>query len=339
MYRMKYFIWIFLFGFSLQAQNTTVLNGTTVGAPTALFPLSGGGPCTLAAAAEPYRVFSVTTNTAGTHSINITNPISVVPGVDDTLVMVYNPSFSAAAGCTNFQSPIMNDPVGTGLTKTLTAGTHYVAVVGFFGSEDAFSITVTGPPGAVLSSVALAVSLSSFSARLEGNKTQLTWQTQTETNSDRFEIQKWQNEAFLTVATVAGGGNSTEPKSYTYPIENAGFGHQRYRLKMIDKDGSFKYSEEVNLLNELPDVAHLSAVYPNPFADHGRFEFVVAQSGKVTIEILNVLGQKVATVFEGQLQANEAKALVIHKNGLASGTYFVRAKGETFHKMQSFVLN
>ena len=336
---MKPFLWLMFFSISLQAQNTTLLNGTTVGAPTAFFPLGGGGACTLSATAEPYKRFAVTTNTAGTHTINITDPISVVPMTDDTLVMVYTPSFDAMAGCTNFQSPIMNDPSGTSLSKTLAAGTHYFVVVGFFGSEDAFSLTVTGPPGAVLSSVALAVSLTNFSATIKDNQTKISWQTQTETNSDRFEIQKWQNDGYKTVATVAGSGNSTEPKSYEYQIENSGFGYQRYRLKMVDKDGSFKFSEEINILNELPESAHLSTVYPNPFQENGRIELVVAESGNATVEILNILGQKVTTIFNEQLNANEAKSIVIHRNGLASGTYFIHAKGDNFNKMQSFVLN
>jgi hypothetical protein len=135
--------------FPLFAANTVPITGTTVGAPTAKFPLLGStsGSCTLNATTEPYRLYTITTDVNATITVNITNIIDVGGSVDDTGLFWYQGAFSPAAGCTNFRK-IGNDPTGANLTFPATAGTTYtLAVVGLFGSADDFGMSLTIPSG------------------------------------------------------------------------------------------------------------------------------------------------------------------------------------------------
>lgn len=113
----------------------------------------------------------------------------------------------------------------------------------------------------------LPVELMSFTADFVNNAVQLNWQTATETNNYGFEIerrsdkQEWKNIGF-----VEGHGNSISPKAYSFTdISTSGLSKFQYRLKQIDTDGSFKYSDIVEVeivLNQY----QLSQNYPNPFS-------------------------------------------------------------------------
>jgi len=74
---------------------------------------------------------------------------------------------------------------------------------------------------------------------------------------------------------------------------------------------------------QLPDEFKLNAVYPNPFNTAANISFGVPATGNVTAEAFNLLGQKVATIFNGFVSAGE-HTLSWDASGLASGIYFVR---------------
>lgn len=74
----------------------------------------------------------------------------------------------------------------------------------------------------------------------------------------------------------------------------------------------------------------LSEAYPNPFTAATRFDLTVARAQRVTAELYNVLGQRVATLFEGDLAAENPRTITVDERGLPSGLYVVRVAGETF---------
>ncbi len=131
---------------SAQPGNSFDISGTTVGAPTANLPLflSTPGSCSLAPSAEPYDETPFTVAPGGTYQFSVTDPIDVGFG-DDTIIIVYETAFDPNDACANFVG-IGNETPGSGLTLDLEAGTDYVLVVGgFFGSEDTYTIRVSGP--------------------------------------------------------------------------------------------------------------------------------------------------------------------------------------------------
>ncbi len=73
-------------------------------------------------------------------------------------------------------------------------------------------------------------------------------------------------ESWEKVAFVQGHGNSNSPKYYSYSDKSLNLsGKYLYRLKQIDIDGSYEYSDEVEVDLGLPSEFQLSQNYPNPF--------------------------------------------------------------------------
>ncbi|MCW9065211.1 MAG: YCF48-related protein, partial [Ignavibacteriaceae bacterium] len=104
----------------------------------------------------------------------------------------------------------------------------------------------SGHLGSIISTVnPVPVELTSFTAKANKNSVILNWQTSTETNNSGFEVQRkigeWESMGF-----VEGHGTTTEEKIYSFVDENLVAGTYQYRLKQIDYDGSFEYSEIAN---------------------------------------------------------------------------------------------
>jgi hypothetical protein len=92
----------------------------------------------------------------------------------------------------------------------------------------------------------LPIELLEFSATPNVNQVNLTWTTASEINNERFEVERSSNaQNFTKVATVAGAGNSNMLLSYSTIDANPLHGVSYYRLKQIDYNGSFEYSEIV----------------------------------------------------------------------------------------------
>ncbi len=69
--------------------------------------------------------------------------------------------------------------------------------------------------------------------------------------------------------------------------------------------------------------------YPNPFNPATQIDFVVPQSGKITLNIYNVLGQKVATLANGFYSAGQVHRVTWNASNMASGVYFYRLESES----------
>ncbi|MDX1439605.1 MAG: T9SS type A sorting domain-containing protein, partial [Rubricoccaceae bacterium] len=79
-----------------------------------------------------------------------------------------------------------------------------------------------------------------------------------------------------------------------------------------------------------PQVYMRSPAYPNPFNPQSQFELSVVDEQRVTAELFNVVGQRVATLFSGTVQVGQSQRVTIDGAGLPSGMYLVRITGERF---------
>jgi hypothetical protein len=82
----------------------------------------------------------------------------------------------------------------------------------------------------------------------------------------------------------------------------------------------------------------LSQNYPNPFNPQTSIDFVVPKTGHVTLEVFDVSGAKVATLFDGVKTAGSRNTVSFNAQGLASGVYFYRLQGNGFTEMRKMVL-
>ena len=74
----------------------------------------------------------------------------------------------------------------------------------------------------------------------------------------------------------------------------------------------------------------LSAAYPNPFRARTQFKLQVKETQQVSIEVYNILGQRVRTLFKGPMRADDPRIFTFAARGLPSGLYLYRITGETF---------
>ena len=112
--------------------------------------------------------------------------------------------------------------------------------------------------------VTMPVKLLNFSATEDNTSIRLLWQTAQENNSKNFEIEHSLNTVtWKTLARQPAAGYSSVVSSYSFNDASPAKGENYYRLKQVDKDGSFTYSNVIRAVWNVPGTSTV-AVYPNP---------------------------------------------------------------------------
>lgn len=83
-------------------------------------------------------------------------------------------------------------------------------------------------------------------------------------------------------------------------------------------------------VDDTPEGYVLSAAYPNPFNPSTSFSLEVDERQQVSVEVFNMLGQRVRTLFEGEMLEGETKTFTFEAENLPSGIYLYRATGQKF---------
>ena len=174
----------------------------------------------------------------------------------------------------------------------------------------------------------LPVELVSFDAVLDESSVSLSWETASETNNAGFDVEQRFNGSFQKIAFVPGQGTTNELQSYTYRVDNLSVGEHAFRLKQVDFDGTFEYSNPVTVSIQSPAGLVLSEAYPNPFNPRTNVELTVARSQDVKVEAYNTQGQQVEILYEGRLEANTSHMIAFDASNLPSGFYLIRATGD-----------
>lgn len=169
------------------------------------------------------------------------------------------------------------------------------------------------------------VELTSFTGTFVGNDIQLKWSTSTELNNRGFEVQRNINNAgFATIAFVEGKGTTTEKQQYSfvdYSVQSRV--NYSYRLKQIDYNGTYEYSSVINLGFTLPLEFVLEQNYPNPFNPTTNILYTVPVKSDVTLEVYNLLGQKIVTLVNEKVEAGKHTAQ-FNATSMSSGIYLFK---------------
>ncbi len=192
---------------------------------------------------------------------------------------------------------------------------------------------------------ATPVELSSFTAiPNDEGIVEIKWITQTEINTAFFEIERTEittsenaEAQWRTIGSVQASGNSNSPKEYSFKDELEHSGKYKYRLKIVDVDGSYKYGNEVEIYADIALKYELSQNYPNPFNPITTIKFSIKKEGNVKLEIFNVLGQRVAVLLNKKMKAGKYKVKFDARN-YASGVYFYRIKSGKFQAVRKMML-
>ena len=173
----------------------------------------------------------------------------------------------------------------------------------------------------------IPVELEFFTAEANENSVTLNWLTATEKNNSGFSVERKTSfdERWIEVGFVPGFGTTTERKSYSFTDANLSMASYSYRLKQIDFDGTFEYSNEVFANVSAPKNFALMQNYPNPFNPSTTIEFSIPQMSNVSIEIYNVIGELVASLINQSLDAGYHR-INFNASNLPSGTYVYQLK-------------
>jgi len=191
----------------------------------------------------------------------------------------------------------------------------------------------------------LPVELTSFAGRVVGNSVLLDWVTATEINNYGFEVERMSNvksqmtEVWEIIGFVAGNGNSSSYKYYSFADNNLQSGKYIYRLKQIDNDGAFEYSSAIEIQIVNPNKFTLYQNYPNPFNPSTVISFELPVNGFVSLKVFDVLGNEVAILVDEEKSAGAYNVEFRIKNvELGSGVYFYRLQSGDFIESRKMVI-
>lgn len=174
----------------------------------------------------------------------------------------------------------------------------------------------------------IPVELATFTAETVNNSVALNWTTATETNNSGFEVERKADGEFQSLGFVEGNGTTTELRSYNFVDDQVTSGTYTYRLKQIDFNGVFEYSDEVVVEVSAPKEFALAQNYPNPFNPSTVIDFSLPVDAKVTLKIFDVLGQEVMTLVNANYDAGTHQ-VKFNASNLNSGLYIysIEAQG------------
>ncbi|MBK9097162.1 MAG: T9SS type A sorting domain-containing protein [bacterium] len=173
---------------------------------------------------------------------------------------------------------------------------------------------------------------------LLADKVEINWTTESEVNNYGFDLERKVNvSSWIKLGFVSGNGNSNTPKTYSF-IDNSLLGGSKfyYRLKQIDTDGSFEYSDIVSV-EFLPQKFSLEQNYPNPFNPTTKIRWQSPVGSHQTLKIYDVLGNEVSTLVDEYLPAGSYET-EFNADGLSSGIYFYKLQAGSFVETKKMIL-
>ena len=235
----------------------------------------------------------------------------------------------------------VNHPDSTYIDEDIQLNTHYyyaATSIDIFDSESGFSNFVE------IETTPTPVELSVFKAHTNNNDVVLEWSTETESSNYGFEIQRNQNEIklFQKIGFVSGNGTTTTPNKYSFIDENLSKNKYYYRLKQIDYNGDFEFSNVVEISVGPIEEFRLYQNYPNPFNPTTRISYSLPIDCHVELTVYSINGEEVCRLVNEFQKSNTYNvnwdAVDNKGNKLPTGTYFYKLKAMNQSKFQRMTL-
>ncbi len=183
------------------------------------------------------------------------------------------------------------------------------------------------------------VELASFSALITQSGISLDWSTASELNNFGFEIERSvDGNIFITIGFVEGKGNTSETNYYSFTDHSLFSEYQtvHYRLKQVDFDGTFSFSNVITVEFDIPLEFALGQNYPNPFNPATKIEYKIQEAGLVSLKVYDAMGKEVATLVDEEKIAGTYE-LEFNASRMSSGIYFYRLQVYAPGRAGSFV--
>ncbi|MBL8002957.1 MAG: T9SS type A sorting domain-containing protein [Flavobacteriales bacterium] len=239
-------------------------------------------------------------------------------------------SYSGLSGNTGLQvgaGDDSEDDLGNKWVNAINvnAGEVYLLYISNYSQSGlAFNLTWQLSNGATLDCLVLPIELGGFEAQPIDQQVKLDWWTASETNNDLFVIERSADAmTFEAIGTVDGAGNSTSAIGYDWVDEDPLSGTSYYRLRQIDLDGLFSFSEIRSV--HFHGTAHTTTAFPNPATDLITLQVEAGRDAACDIEVIDAQGrvvQRMRTALrEGPNQVE------LRLDDVAEGHYIARLVG------------
>lgn len=182
--------------------------------------------------------------------------------------------------------------------------------IGYFGGG--------GGGGTGNNAAPFTIELLSFRGYNENVTNRLFWATEMELNSDKFKVERGtENGTFEEIGEVKAVGNSNRQVNYAFNDNQFKANQNFYRLKMLDKDGSFLYSNVIEIATDKLNVT----IYPNPAQNELFISGNFSINSKVSLS--NMLGQE---VLNRNLEMNNQTTVPLEN--ISQGVYMLNILNE-----------
>lgn len=187
-----------------------------------------------------------------------------------------------------------------------------------------------------MNSVLLPVELSSFDARLEKEEVQLKWTTSAEENSDYFEIERSTDaENFEVIGKVKAAGNASTENNYTAVDQDPEVGTNYYRLKIVDLDGSFEYSDQKSVNYHRVDLQ----LFPNYIDADQQVKLRIngLQNNDARLSLSDLTGKLLYTMELENIQDGDEINFSLVSN-LTNGMYIINLQSDQIKLTEKIII-
>jgi hypothetical protein len=265
--------------------------------------------------------------TSATHTFPITTVAGCTQGIQ---AQVYDYNGGGGSCCHSFTSVSNcynpgNTSLGTVTATGLTIGTTYVLMIdGYAGANCDFAIS-----GWTATNI-LPVEVVNFDVIETSKFNHITWTTKSELNSKWFIVERSTDGFnYSEIGKLDAAGNSSQEKNYSHKDYDILFPKLYYRLKAIDYDGSFEYSDPVMIMRTDVEMS----VYPNPTTGIISINFYNQFEGDCTIKYTDAIGRII--LEEIKISAGNSTYTSEALANLPGGIYFmevINSSGTTIHQ-------
>jgi hypothetical protein len=298
-------------------------------------------------AIDDIEVVNVTTPTTAASNVNITPSatsanVTFTAGNGQGRMVVARLSSTLAVAPTN--NTLYNASSVYGSTNTTGTG-NFIVYMGTGTSVNVTGLTaLTGYTfdvyeyngkymhnsfaGAISSATTTTpVKLVSLKASKVNEGVLVSWTTASELNNRGFNVERSiDGKTFEYVGFVKGAGNSSVTNNYTLEdvdaFTKAGVNKLYYRLKQMDNDGKFEYSQVVTVEND-NNLSTEIVTYPNPFSDKLSIAIKGVKAGNANIQVMDISGRLIMS-FDRAIEDGSQTITLEGLSGLSQGVYFVR---------------
>ena len=178
----------------------------------------------------------------------------------------------------------------------------------------------------------LPATLASFQAKAVQNDVNISWKTLTEENTDHFVIESSiDGTSFSPMKIIKAAGNSTDPRQYSCTHQNVAAGKTYYRLKTVDKNGHFEYSDMIVVTIDAASNPSFE-IYPNPATE----KIIIRQQSPARNEVYQVRNMAGVLMLQKSLAAGSSQNS-IDVSALPKGTYLLVRSSGAQQQMAKFI--